>query len=474
MILAVLIILTSIIPVNAMGMDISEEPYTDDPVLSETERDFDPINDISEESYADDPALDETESDLEPANDISLDPDLSDERMPIHITSNTEATPLQETKEDDTSIIAAALLSSGKTDSYTLEIDHSLFPDVVLMAFSYVVPGDFTITIYNENNDVLVNSKILGNAGAGTYYPKSAFTLKGQANTTYTIDITADSETVGYALAIGTEETFNQDFGKGDIITAVGKNIPDAETAKLGMTARIFSFQGLLNVGDWYSYTADGSPTFITAQIAESRSLAFVVFDAADGSVICETDANDKIIETQADGVVICYVQKRLELEAGKEYFIIVYSTSTIPDENRWSPYSVWIGLPFIKPEKVSYKSAACYVPANTTKTFSFKVSGYPESSRLCYGSKIQFNASIASYNISQCTIVAPNGQRLNAKYGRYSHLSNPDVLNYLNNPSNIPINGTWTVTVKSDAAASDFRLKIDTFVRQIVGKDGN
>lgn len=80
----------------------------------------------------------------------------------------------------------------------------------------------------------------------------------------------------------------------------------------------------------------------------------------------------------------------------------------------------------------------------------------------------------ITTDHITKCTIVSPNGVAFNAKYGTYSHSTNPDVVNYLDNPNNIPINGKWTVTVKTTETASDYRLRINTSVCQICGNDGN
>lgn len=61
-------------------------------------------------------------------------------------------------------------------------------------------------------------------------------------------------------------------------------------------------------------------------------------------------------------------------------------------------------------------------IPANTTKIYTFKVSGYPNSTRLSSYGRISFQTGSVTSNldITSCTIKAPNGKIFNAPIKDY------------------------------------------------------
>ena len=238
-------------------------------------------------------------------------------------------------------------------------------------------------------------------------------------------------------------------------------------------------YQSLLNgEGEWFHYIPDGNgETFITAEMPNWKHMAFDVYNLDTGELICQTDEkSDNVVRTRSDTLYLGYVQKKLDLEPGTNYLIRFYSTVTMPVEHRFDTYNIWIGRPFIEMKKIDYVSPITSISANTTKTFSFKMPDYPESMRADINTLFRFTGDNKGhdYRITSCQITAPNGYTFPAPMGNKSGLSKIKLDDYLNNPGNVPINGTWKITAKANKSISNLQFRIMGYVSAIVGNGGN
>lgn len=367
--------------------------------------------------------------------------------------------------------------------THTVVIDHSVNPDVVMYAYSHGATGDATILVTDENGNSVTGVRLLGksyDSYGSTFVPKWYCTISDTSGATKTYTITATTSTgdAGYRINFGTEDTAADDFGGIENVTTVAKNIPAESVAAIGKSSHFRGCQALLGVdankdgGEWFRYTADGY-TYITASITNVDNLAFAIYEADTERLVYDTKPTDIVTMTHSTTLYESYVQYGVELDAGRDYLIQFYSNSAIAPDSLEDFYNIFIGLPSFNSQKISLKSTSTYtVPANTTKTYRFNVTAGGNTPTAGNQTKVSFSTSSVADNayITSCIITAPNGYSFPALNGSYSSFDNPDVINYLTNPNNVPINGTWTVSIRTSKALSGLSFKISGYTRVIMG----
>jgi len=374
--------------------------------------------------------------------------------------------------------ISGQLLNAGDSIEYQVEIDHSVYPEFVLYAFTSILTGDSDIEIYNENNAV-VGAVALRNSMLGSISSPKGFTrVKNDSGEVITYKIVASTKTgnAGYAFNLGTIDDFVALYG-GDNFTTVTKNVPSKLAIDLAVSGHFKGCQALLNTGEWFHYKADGE-TYITACIINNNSLAFDVYGINETGLdpVYKSCENDRTIIRQSPTLYEGYVEKKLSLENGKEYLIRFYSTSEIRPEKLTDYYNIYIGIPYITTYKMNIKSSTFTIPANTTKTFTFEVSDIPKSARLGGSTSVDFSTNSFASNIyiTSCIITAPNKYSFSAVNGSKQGFAEADILNFINSPNNVPINGKWTVSIRTSKTLSDVSFRIKGYARIIVSNDEN
>lgn len=378
--------------------------------------------------------------------------------------------------------VYGALPNAGDVEMYSLEVDHSITPNFTLCFSSFGLPCNFMAKVYNEDGSYIKGATVLNShTGYDIPCPRRFLTLSNndaeESLKTYIIEITALTANTGYAITLGSMDTFADDFS-GNIYTTVAKNDPSEDEIATAQTSFFQSYQSLLNIGDWYHYTADGY-TYITASILHYNNLAFEVYDADTGIPVYVTtpDENNKARYETYDNVteLTGVVQAGINLEPGHDYFIRFYCTTPIRSEGTSNIYNIFIGHPNLVSYKSDYKSAAYSIPANTTKTIKIHISEFPLSARASRNTVLKFTPYSSSMepNFKSCKITAPNGYSFFAQYGHYSSFNYPNPINFLGDPNNIPINGDWTITVSTTQAVSRATLRF-SHARIIDGNFGN
>ena len=370
------------------------------------------------------------------------------------------------TSRSEGPIASGILESPDQVASYTLEIDHDMFPKVILCFYRYFTPNDFNIEVAFDTHPN-VAKLTTASEGSNPYKSKIFYTLsKTEGGTgTYYITITAPQPVTGYAFIVGTPDTFVDDFSGIDAFTTVAKNDPPKELEDIGMNQFMKGYQALLNgEGEWFHYIPDDDgETFITAGMPNWDHMAFDVYNLDTAELVYRTnERSDNVVKTHSDTFYDGYVQKNLDLEPGTNYLIKFYSTVPKPIDNQYDTYNIWMGRPLIELKKIDCISPICSISANTTTTFTFKLSGYPDSMRADINTIFRFTGDNkgTDYRITSCQITAPNGYTFSAPMGRKSGLSKIELDDYLNNPGNVPINGTWKITAKANQSISSLQFR--------------
>lgn len=372
-----------------------------------------------------------------------------------------------------TGMITDALDKAGDIAPYTLTIDHSVTPKVLVCAYPFATTKDFAIQIYGEDSREIWNSKVEVNKNY--YEPKKFYPITGADGQTevYTIIFTALEDNTGFGFTVGTEETFAEDFGALQTCPTIPKNIPYGELEQIGSTRYINGFRSLLNSGESFLYVADGE-TFITAGGDVGTDIDFIVRDLDTDEVVCETTSSDHLIWYTSSTMREDDVAKCLKLKYGHTYLITFYSSTYQPIDSVWDTYTIWIGMPCFRSQSISCASSSVNLPANTKRTYTFNLSGFPKSARVSTNTTFNVKGSDSFGYITYCQITAPNGYTFLAPHGHKSEVAKPEIYNYLETPNNIPINGNWKVTVMSSHAIPDLKFSISGSYRMIVGNDVN
>ncbi len=382
-----------------------------------------------------------------------------------------------DSEESEGPMITGVLPTTEDIDTHEIEIDHSILPQVTLYAFCYGATGDVTVKVKNSDNAIVAQTTLTNHAIDGQigYRPKNyvSFSNGTGAVKTYTIVVSTNTGNAAYAINIGNKETFVESFG-GANITTISKTIPTANQASTLTMSSCLGTTSLLETGEMFHYRADGG-TYITATLMKHNTLAFMVFDLETGELVYQTGPEDSGKLFDSGTSYMGYVTRYLNLEKGKDYAILFYATGAIAS-NASNYYQIYIGVPYFYWEPADYTSSRSYsVPANTQKKFTFNVSGFPQSAR-AEKTIISFNTSSSFNNssITSCIFTAPNGsQYIASVYGKYSGNFSFDPLDYYG-ASNTPLNGQWTVTIKTSEPLSGLQFKIKSHYVRIVGKPGD
>lgn len=363
-----------------------------------------------------------------------------------------------------------SLPEAGDTKTYNMQVDHSLYPDARLCIFPYGGTGECTVNVSG------IGSRTIRTKPASEYPYfdlKVIFELNGSEEVKdYTVTVSTKEGNAGCALILATKDTLAGACGGRGNAALIQKN----QSTEYGVSYFSGFRQLLAGEGEWFRYTADGD-TYICAAGAAMDDLVVAVFDTdVTGSPLQQTEPKDIEIVQEGNGKWTGYVSKKFALQPGRDYYIRVRSASA--EINSDYAYLLSVGLPRTVKEMIEVSSNNTYsIPANTSKTFSFKVSGYPNSTRLSNYGRICFQTGsvVDNLDITSLKITAPNGKVLVApSQGRYD-LSKPiDYNNYLTSKDNIPLNGTWTVTIKSSAALSGLKFTMKCNIEHIPGSDGN
>jgi hypothetical protein len=367
------------------------------------------------------------------------------------------------------------LENTTSLDEYTIQIDHALYPDAMLFAFTYGGTGDATVSVYDENNTrvATIGLKAQGTSTSPNTWPKGFSYIRSTSGEikTYTMKVSTSTGNAGYAINLGTEETFAECFGGSDNITTVPKNV--ASPYSVGW---ISGNAALLEEGEWFHYTASGY-TYITASMANHNSLAFSVIDAETELPVYTTKPTDRVLKSYSSTLYYGYVQTGLNLTAGHEYYIKFYTTGSVTPSSLSQAYSIYIGLPCIESDTSTATSSTTYsIAANKETTFKINIDNLPKSTRIQPGGHIRFRTSSTVNNsyITSCTITAPNGKVYTAPNGNYTYNTAIDFENFLTNPNHVPLNGTWTIKIKASRALSDLKFSAGGLNWSIVGNAGN
>jgi len=214
--------------------------------------------------------------------------------------------------ETEVAPVIGELPNAGDSITYTLEIDHTVFPEFVLYGFACGLTGDSTIIVYDENGAVAGGVELRNSlSGLNSIYCPKGFTRISNASgevVTYTIVASTTTGNAAYAFNLGTIDDFVPLYG-GNNFATVAKNVPSDEVAELGLTGHFKGSQALLNTGEWFHYTADGY-TYITAGITNHNSLAFVVYDGDTMEEVYATSAADRVMEIHSSTLYEGHVQK--------------------------------------------------------------------------------------------------------------------------------------------------------------------
>ena len=386
---------------------------------------------------------------------------------------------------DDGPMLVDGLVNIGDTKTYEMEIDHALFPEAMLYAFTQGLPGNVNIMVYDENEKLVSGMYLRGyidvNSLATFSSPKNRCSIKSDEAIVkqYKVVVTAETNNVTYAMSVGTKDELAENFGGVANVTSVPKNIPSNAVSGF----KIASFRSYLDLldgeGDWYHYVADGY-TYITARASKTENLAFTVYDPETTEVVYSTRSTDKGIDVRSTNPYIyeAYVQKGLNLEAGKDYFIKFYSTSALPVNPTDPYYYIHMGLPCLTSQEIRYNAPkSFYVPANRIITFNIEVpkGTFLPSARACKLADVVFSANSSMDNtyVESCKIVTPNGITVTPTNGRFSKFEEPSSLDYLENKDHVPLEGTWKVTIRTSKSLY-FNFRLSGYCDIIQGNSGN
>lgn len=369
--------------------------------------------------------------------------------------------------------VYGTLPNIGDTAQFTIE---TALPEVTLYAFCRGATGDVRIQVLEENK--VIKTLKLFNRSIGycsTYWPKIYGTIENPTgeSKTYTVKMSTETGNASFAITVGTRDTFIEDYGGGNYATAA-KNIPSDLVADTEDVGWFPGASALLNSGEVFHYVADGF-TYITVHNSDDYILAFIVYDIEADQVIYNTTLDDCVVEPLGEGVRVSYVEKGLDLVPGKEYLISIYSVLTItPDLDDF--YGIRIGLPTLILKEITNGTTSAYsIPANKMTHFTFDISGFPESARAGMTMIVAFNTAntVRDLSINYCVITDPHGNKfIPETRGRYTKFK-VDPIDFWGR-HNTPLNGRWTVDIKSSESLSGLKFRMLYNYMRIAGPDGD
>ena len=357
--------------------------------------------------------------------------------------------------------VSGYLEHEGDTEEYQVEVDHSVYPEITVYAYtSGKYPGNVNIKVGGGGSIYLTAS----NENTSTIsLPKGYTNISNSSGEkkTYTITAEAYTDRVGYTISVGTPDDFATHLGGPENAATVTRNLQGITDS----SQNIYASSTLLNGnGDWYRYTPTEDATYVASFISGEHTTEFQILDAETYEPLYHSNiAEDRYLKI-AEPFIYTVMQNRFELEQGKEYLVGFYAPTGITLTEDCERYRVYIGLP-----RVSGMASYVYtypqsytVSANRKTTFNIDVTGLPETYRLKKTASIQFSSGSYTTDayIDSCKITAPNGMRFDVPKGRLPNIDSPvDLLDFLNNKQNIPLNGRWVVEIQTRKTLTNMHL---------------
>lgn len=397
---------------------------------------------------------------INPKDILSENTEYSEAFILTRVSDNMSGTKLSDVLEHE-----------GDTEAYEIEIDHSVYPEVALYAYTSGDALGVTLFDIDGGRYLQINATRSG-TGFNNFSPKGYVEFRNTSGEVikYTITAKALTDNAGYTIAVGPKDALAEYLGGPENAATVGRNIQTAND----MSQWINGYTVLLNgPGDWYRYTPqtdDG--TYVGNTIYGEYSTAFAVYDAETLDPIYTSNAKEDrylLIDSVRTRTVM---QNRIKLEPGKTYLIQNYTPTVITPTNEYDiVYRVYIGLPCVSLEKYSYEYPQAYtVRANRKATFYINVTNQPDVCRFNWNTTVYFNTNslVTNASITSCTITAPNGMAFNAPNGRVQVGKHADLVDFLNNRNNIPINGRWKIEIEASETINNLTFAIGTYVLRL------
>ena len=357
------------------------------------------------------------------------------------------------------------------TETYQITVDHSICPEFAVYAYTSCGEVGYThIKIELEGNRIGGLNIRASNPSTSTTQikPRDYINISGASDNiqTYTITAIAMTDNAGYTISVGAKDDLVTHFGGPENAISAGKTVQLTND----MSQYFTDYTELLNGdGDWYRYTPESDDaTYVGNYIFGEHTTAFEIYDAQTLKPLYSSNIRDDRYLFVDDFTTRTILQNRFVLERGKEYLICNYAPTGITPAEDYIEYRTYIGLPSVKSQEYSYNTSQSYtVPANKKTTFYIDVTGQPDTYRCKFNTEIRFCVSSFSQNayITSCKITAPNGMVFDTSYGRTNIKEHPDLVDFLNNNHNIPINGRWKVEILTSKTMSDMHFGIGRYV---------
>ena len=388
----------------------------------------------------------------------------------IQFESDSLSSPDTIALDENNNKISDTLEKTGDTATYQIVVDHSVNPEFTVYAYtSGSGLGNCYIIIYE-------NGARVGRIDLSAYYPQSAgvaLTPKGFADIsdssgeikTYTIEVKATTDNAGYTISVGTKADMAEHLGGPDNAATIGRNAQEVAVSQYAA-----GYLTLMNgEGDWYRYTPQNNDaTYISNYVFGKYATAFEVYIADTKELIYQSN-NDDVYDYSDAYNERTIVQNRFQLIPGVEYLIRNYTPTSIGVSDASTLYRVLVGLPSVHSELKSYKYPTSYTISPNKKTvLRINISGQSDLLRLNRGARLTLNAgsSLANASITECTFIAPNGKSFSATNGTVSVDSPIDLTDFLENRNNIPLNGLWTIEVKTNKTLNVHFVISGSFIR--------
>lgn len=409
------------------------------------------------------------------ANEEFSEPDLGEEVLEINprdiLAENTEYSEdfILTCVSDGTSgsKMSHVLEHADDTEVYEIEVDHSVYPEIAFYAYT---SGDaLGATLFKFGGSYLQINATNSSTSTTHFSPKGYVQVQNTSGEVkkYTITAKALTDDAGYTIAVGPKDAMAEYLGGFENAATVGRNIQTANER----SQWISSYSVLLNGdGDWYRYTPQtDDATYVGNTIYGEHSTAFAVYDAETLEPVYESNSKEDrylLVDSVRTRTVM---QNRIKLEAGKTYLIQNNTPTIITPVSEYDvEYRAYIGLPCVSSEEYTYRAPQYYTAqANKKTTFYINVTNEPDTYRFSRSTTILFNSNSSLNNayITSCTITTPNGIVLDAPNGRARFDEFTDLVDFLNNSHNIPINGLWKIEIKTSKTLSNLKFVIGTYV---------
>lgn len=394
---------------------------------------------------------------INPKNILAENTEYSEAFILTRVSDNMSGTKLSDVLEH-----------KGDTEAYEIEIDHSVYPEVALYAYTSGDALGAALFDFGGGSYLQINATN-GSTSTTHFSPKGFVEVRNTSGEVkkYTITAKALTDDAGYTIAVGPKDAMVEYLGGLENAATVGRNIQTANER----SQWISSYSVLLNgEGDWYRYTPQtDDATYVGNTIYGEHSTAFVVYDAETLEPVYTSNSKEDRFLWVDSVLTRTIMQNRIKLVPGKTYLIQNYTPTIITPTCEYDvEYRAYIGLPCVSSEEYTYRAPQYYTAqANKKTTFYINVTNEPDIYRFSRSTTILFNSNSLLNNayITSCTITTPNGIVLDAPNGRARFDEFTDLVDFLNNRHNIPINGLWKIEIKTSKTLSNLKFVIGTYV---------